>query len=100
MRVSDDLCGRPGILCGWQTTCARGRQLVRAADDLCGSLARKMSRALVAFARTGNPNHSGIPRWPAYSAANPANMIFDEKVEVRSDPDREARRLIAERGKA
>jgi para-nitrobenzyl esterase len=59
------------------------------------ALAAKMSNALVAFARTGNPNHAGIPKWPAYSAANPANMIFDEKVEVRMDPDREARRLIA-----
>jgi para-nitrobenzyl esterase len=59
------------------------------------ALASKMSGALVAFARTGNPNHAGIPKWPAYSASNPANMIFDEKVEVRLDPDKEARRLIA-----
>jgi len=59
------------------------------------ALASKMSGALVAFARTGNPNHPGIPKWPAYSVTNPANMIFDEKVEVRLDPDREARRLIA-----
>ena len=62
------------------------------------ALAAKMSGAIVAFARTGNPNHPGIPKWPAYSAANPANMIFDEKVEVRMDPDKEARRLIAARG--
>ena len=60
------------------------------------ALASKMSGALVAFARTGDPNHSGIPRWPAYSAANKANMIFDEKVAVRADPDGEGRRLIAD----
>ena len=35
------------------------------------ALAAKMSGALVAFARTGNPNHAGIPKWPAYSAVQP-----------------------------
>ena len=48
-RVADDLCGRPGILCGRQTTCARCRQLVRAADDVCGSLARNVERHAVRF---------------------------------------------------
>lgn len=55
-----------------------------------------MSTALVAFARTGNPNHAGLPRWPAYSATNRANMIFDDRVEVRMDPDGAVRRMIAE----
>lgn len=64
------------------------------------ALAAKMSAALVAFARTGNPNHAGIPRWPAYTASAPANMIFDTRVEVRNDPDVRARALIAESAKA
>ena len=99
---------------GWKTPVLDGRPLAYHCQDLAmwfdnidlaaqstggvptaRALASKMSGALVAFARTGNPNHPGIPKWPAYSVTNPANMIFDEKVEVRLDPDREARRLIA-----
>jgi para-nitrobenzyl esterase len=64
------------------------------------TLATKMSRAMVAFARTGNPNHAGIPRWPAYSPPARANLIFDDRVEVRNDPDGRALALIAESAKA
>jgi hypothetical protein len=67
VRASDDLCGRPGIRCGWQTTCARGRQLVRAADDLCGSLAWKFGRAARCSTGFGTllpvgPTECGCPR--------------------------------------
>jgi para-nitrobenzyl esterase len=57
-------------------------------------LAEKMSRALINFARTGNPNHSGIPNWPKYDAKNGAVMIWDDSCEVKNDPDREARKLL------
>jgi para-nitrobenzyl esterase len=53
-----------------------------------------LSDALVTFARTGNPNHPGLPAWPVYSAAKPANMILDDTIEVRMDPDRKARELM------
>jgi para-nitrobenzyl esterase len=58
-------------------------------------LADKMSETLLQFARTGNPNHSGIPEWPAYNSENGLNMIFDDQCEVKSDPDKEARITIA-----
>ena len=64
------------------------------------ALATKMSSALVAFARTGNPNHAGIPRWPAYTTTARPNMIFDSTVVVRNDPDGRALQLIAESAKA
>ena len=56
-------------------------------------LADRMSGALVAFAKTGNPSHAGLPAWPPFTMQNRATMVFDEKVEVKSDPDREARAL-------
>jgi len=64
------------------------------------ALASKMSGALVAFARTGNPNHPGIPKWPAYATPARPNMIFDTTVEVRNDPDGKALALIAESARA
>jgi para-nitrobenzyl esterase len=104
---------------GWKTPVLDGRPLAYHCQDLAmwldnidlaaqatggvadaRALAAKMSAALVAFARTGNPNHAGIPRWPAYTASAPANMIFDTRIEVRNDPDARARALIAESAKA
>lgn len=53
------------------------------------ALADKMSRAWIAFARTGNPNHSGLPTWPAYTAENGATMLFDNVNKVKNHPDKE-----------
>ena len=50
------------------------------------------AEAWIQFARTGNPNHSGLPRWPAVSAQTLPTMIFDTRCEVKEDPD------AAERG--
>jgi para-nitrobenzyl esterase len=59
-------------------------------------LAEKMSQALVSFARTGEPNHPGIPHWPKYNKENGAVMIWNDTCEVQNDPDREARNLLNE----
>jgi para-nitrobenzyl esterase len=39
-------------------------------------LAAKMSDAWINFARSGNPNHKGLPQWPAFNAANTATSIL------------------------
>jgi para-nitrobenzyl esterase len=54
-------------------------------------LAGLMSDAWIAFARTGNPNHSGIPAWPAYDAEARATMLFNVPSRVEDDPRREER---------
>jgi para-nitrobenzyl esterase len=36
-----------------------------------------MSDAWIAFARTGNPSHPGIPDWPTYDVRRRPTMVFD-----------------------
>jgi para-nitrobenzyl esterase len=50
-------------------------------------LAKQMSRAWINFARTGNPNHDGIPTWPVYQKADGATMMMDIQWKVRHHPD-------------
>lgn len=57
------------------------------------ALADKLAGAWVAFAKTGNPNHPGIPEWPAYTAEARATMVFDTKCRVENDPGKELRAL-------
>ena len=49
-------------------------------------LAERMSLAWAAFARTGNPNHPGLPDWPPFTAAVKETMIFDSECRIENDP--------------
>lgn len=49
--------------------------------------------------RTGNPNHKGLPTWPAYATAQRATMVFDAPAsKVVNDPGRAERELWASLG--
>lgn len=52
-------------------------------------LAAVISEAWSAFARTGDPNHPGMPKWPPYTAKKRATMLFDVPCRVEVDPGRE-----------
>src|SRR6266478_4640543 len=58
-------------------------------------LSKQISNAWANFARTGNPSHSGLPRWPAYRSERRATMYLDAPCHVRNDAEREALRLMA-----
>jgi para-nitrobenzyl esterase len=60
------------------------------------ALSKQISTAWVNFARTGDPNHSGLPHWPAYTKNIRATMYFDTVCEVRNDPEGKGLRLIAQ----
>ena len=98
---------------GWKTPVLDGRPrafhcaelaFVFYNTDLCAQstgggpeareLAGKVSDAWINFARNGDPNHSGLPKWPAFTAAKGETMIFDTKCEVKDDPDRQERRIL------
>ena len=57
-------------------------------------LGDKVSDAWINFAKNGDPNHPGLPKWSAYSADTGPVMIFDKACEVQNDPDRELRKVI------
>jgi para-nitrobenzyl esterase len=59
------------------------------------ALADRVSSAWVQFARTGNPNHGGLPQWPAFAAARRSTAILDDVCSVRDDPDNEERTVVA-----
>ena len=48
-------------------------------------LSREMQQAWVAFARTGNPNHEGLPEWPHWEESREA-MVFDSPCHLLRDP--------------
>jgi para-nitrobenzyl esterase len=55
------------------------------------ALQDRMSAAWAAFARTGNPNHKGLPEWPAFNTTERATMFLDNTCKIVNDPNREER---------
>lgn len=55
--------------------------------DEARALAGVVADTWVAFARTGNPNHPGLPHWPAYDDKTKPTMIFDNTSVMRNDPE-------------
>jgi len=58
-------------------------------------LASKISGAWAHFARHGDPNHPGLPSWPAVSDKKLPTMIFDTTCRLRDNPDGAGLRAIA-----
>jgi len=99
---------------GWKTPVLDGRPLAYHCQDLAfwfdnidlaaqatgggddaRALATKMSSAFVAFAKSGDPSHASLPKWPAFTESNRATMVFEnDQVAVKNDPDGAARRLL------
>jgi para-nitrobenzyl esterase len=57
-------------------------------------LSKKVSDAWINFARSGNPNHKGLPIWPKFDASKTATMHFDNKCEVLPQMDKELYDLL------
>ena len=75
--------------------------VVEAAQSMTGgkgkgqqALADRMSAAWVAFARTGNPNHPGLPKWGTFDTKQRTTMVFDSECKVVNDPHGEEQRLL------
>jgi para-nitrobenzyl esterase len=59
------------------------------------ALADAVSGAFAAFARSGNPDHAGIPHWQAFTSSQRATMIFDNEPKLVMDPHGAERRARA-----
>ena len=66
------------------------RQLTGGGADAM-ALADKVSDTWIAFARTGDPNTSKLPHWPAFNATERPTMVINNQSKVVSDPIREQR---------
>lgn len=58
------------------------------------AMADRMSHALLAFARTGDPNHVGLPRWTPYSLERRETMVMDLPPRMENDPRGDERRFF------
>ena len=57
-------------------------------------LADKVSGAWTSFARTGDPNHRGLPHWSPYDTTKKATMVLDNECKLVNDPHGEEQRVL------
>ena len=58
------------------------------------ALADRMSTAWVNFARSGNPNHKGLPQWPAFNVTQRPTLILNNECRVVNNPWQEEKDAI------
>lgn len=58
------------------------------------TLSKQIAGAWAGFARSGDPNHSGLPRWDTYTEARQATMIFDQQSRLVEHPAHEELALL------
>lgn len=58
------------------------------------AMSDRMADALLAFARTGDPNHPGLPRWTPYSLVHRETMVLDRASRMENDPRGDERRFF------
>ena len=59
------------------------------------AVAARLSEAFIAFARSGDPNHAGLPVWTPYGLTNRETMVFDVETRLENDPRGAERRFFA-----
>jgi para-nitrobenzyl esterase len=51
------------------------------------ALADAVHHAWLGFARSGDPNHGGLPLWEPYTSERRTTLLFDEPCRIEVDPD-------------
>ncbi len=65
------------------------------ADEQMGQLEAQVAGAWTSLARSGDPNHEGLPQWPAYTDGDKAVMLLDAPCRVARDPGAALREVLA-----
>ena len=73
---------------------SRAANLTGAPSEETRVMADNMANAWIAFARTGNPNHRGLPAWPTYDPVKRPVMEFEVPARVVNDPFPTERRFM------
>ncbi len=73
----------------------RAPNLTGLANEETRVMTEAMANAWLAFARTGDPNHKGIPHWPAYDTAKRSVMLFEVPPKVADDPFKPEREFMS-----
>ncbi|HKK75166.1 MAG TPA: carboxylesterase family protein [Saprospiraceae bacterium] len=60
------------------------------------NLADKVSQAWINFARYGDPNHKGLPKWEPYTTDNGTTMFFDDHCHIRNHHDKALMEFLEE----
>ena len=60
------------------------------------ALATSMSNSWTGLAHSGDPNHAGLSKWPAFDREKRSSMIFNTPSAVKSDVEGPALRLLAQ----
>jgi para-nitrobenzyl esterase len=58
------------------------------------AMADVMSETWIAFIKTGNPNHKGLPKWDPVTPGKANTMLFDNKTEQATNHDAEIITLL------
>lgn len=58
-------------------------------------LADSIAGAWIAFARDGDPNHGGLPRWDSFDPAGKPTMLFDDRCRLIRNADTDALATLA-----
>ncbi len=77
----------------WGTLSETEEQFVTKRTEETTLISNQMMDCWISFAKSGNPNHRGIPQWPAYNLKNRPAIIFDKTTIVVNDPFSEIRSL-------
>ena len=77
----------------WNNLDKYGVNLLTGDDPTRQKVADAMHQSWIMFARSGNPNASGLPQWPAYDATRRATMLFNEECQVVNDPQATERQV-------